>query len=130
MAASALRLRSRRGVFSAPITTFYAQADLLTGWLDVVAHGLSTNHRPAAPHQFADSGHSPAISPVCVACRFVAISHRGTDGVPQTGRKPRGQTELSARRRATHCFLERGCAPWDSFVSPQVFAAGSPDSSG
>ena len=41
----------------------------------------------------------------------------------RTGRKPRGQTELSARRRAIYCFFERGCAPWDSFVSPQVFAA-------
>src|SRR5208283_3149279 len=39
-----------------------------------------------------------------------------------TGREPRGQTELSARRRATRCLIEGGCAPWDSFVCPQVFA--------
>src|SRR5208283_19378 len=53
---------------------------------------------------------------------LAAISHRGNGGAARTGRKPRGQTELSARRRATHCFFELGCAPWDSFVSPQVFA--------
>jgi len=33
------------------------------------------------------------------------FSH-GTSGGARTGRKPRGQTELSTRRRATHCFFE------------------------
>ena len=47
-----------------------------------------------------------------------------TSASARTGRKPRGQTDPSTRRWKTGRFRERACAPWDGFVSPQVFADG------
>src|SRR5208283_4287405 len=59
-----------------------------------------------------------------VSARFSRICAWGENQSrdSRTGRKPRGQTEPSTRRRVMHCSFECCCAPWDSFVSPQVFA--------
>jgi hypothetical protein len=49
------------------------------------------------------------------------FSHTETGGL-RKGAKTRGLTDVSARRCAGTVFGEGWRAPWDTFVSPQVFA--------
>src|SRR5208283_6248217 len=65
--------------------------------------------------------HFCAPKPWRAAAANALISH-GITASTRTGRKHRGQTAPSTRRRGTLCFIERLCPPWDGVVSPRVFA--------
>ena len=55
-------------------------------------------------------------------CRRGAKTSGAFAEVLAAGRKHRGQTAPSTRRRGIRRFLGRWCSPWDGVVSPRVFA--------